>query len=433
MATRKPSERAIRLSNYNVNYLSTKTLARVLGGTTLESALERYRATTISAEVAFVCYETVRYYYSISSILQGLLHSPAEKLDKEIWCLLLVSACRLKYSRTPKHAIVSSAVDAARKIGKGSASGLVNAVLRKFDANSPPSGVEAIYEAPIWLIDLMKEAYGDRTDEILRISNTRAPMSLRINNRKISEINFRAMLDAADIKHDTGCRKLSVRLSKPCKASSLPGYAEGLFDVQDESSQLAVPLLQANPNDRILDACAAPGQKTRQISDLYPDNHLVSVDIRPERSTWNGDNTSLTPRLPIIEQGDVTTTSWWDGSPFQRVLLDAPCSGTGTLRRHPDIKVTRTEHNVCEAAKVQLSMLHSLWRTLDKNGQLLYCTCSILPIENDSVIETFLSCHQDAETDQLELGQGHATQFGWQVLPIENGGDGFYFSRLRKS
>lgn len=423
----------VRSRNYNPNALASRVLKRVLEGQSLESALQRYRGTEFRAEIFNVCYQCMRHYFSLAERLQSMLNRPRDRLDLEVWCVLLAGACQLEYSRTPPHAVVSNAVDATRKVGKSSASSLVNAVLRNYKTDSELKSIEAKYELPQWLLDSIESHYPDVAAELANALMSRAPLTLRVNSHRLSLEDFCSLLDEAGIEHFLPATPNSVTLDEPRSMSSIPGYDEGYFAVQDLSSQLAVPLLEPNSSDRILDACSAPGVKTAQIVDLYPDNCVVSVDVKPQCSTWNMlPKPQLRPRLETV-QGDLRTTGWWDNVPYQRILLDAPCSGTGTIRRHPDLKVVRQHSDVLELKELQGNLLASVWGTLANEGLLVYSTCSFLPEENDETIERFVSTQSDAFVDRFCLPYGASTNFGWQILPTRAGGDGFYYARLRKS
>ena len=423
----------MRSRNYNPNALASRVLKRVLEGQSLESALQRYRGTEFRAEIFNVCYQCMRHYFSLAERLQSMLNRPRDRLDLEVWCVLLAGACQLEYSRTPPHAVVSNAVDATRKVGKSSASSLVNAVLRNYKTDSELKSIEAKYELPQWLLDSIESHYPDVAAELANALMSRAPLTLRVNSHRLSLEDFCSLLDEAGIEHFLPATPNSVTLDEPRSMSSIPGYDEGYFAVQDLSSQLAVPLLEPNSSDRILDACSAPGVKTAQIVDLYPDNCVVSVDVKPQCSTWNMlPKPQLRPRLETV-QGDLRTTGWWDNVPYQRILLDAPCSGTGTIRRHPDLKVVRQHSDVLELKELQGNLLASVWGTLANEGLLVYSTCSFLPEENDETIERFVSTQSDAFIDRFCLPYGASTNFGWQILPTRAGGDGFYYARLRKS
>ncbi len=412
--------------------MSARVLMKVLRGVTLETALDRYRATAVHAQVTHICFEAMRHYFSLSERLQSVVNRPANRLDLEVWCVLLAAASQIEHSRTPNHAVVSTAVDAVRKVGKSSASGLINAALRRYNPDKPLDSLEAVSELPGWLMDCIEKNYAQQSTSLIEALNDRAPLTLRVNSSRISTLEYCDLLKDAEISFRLSHVSNAITLDQPRPMASIPGYSNGYFVVQDLSSQLAAPLLKPQSGDRILDACAAPGIKTAQIHDLFHECSVDSVDVKDECSTWNN-----APDSPFnwgfeIRKGDLRATSWWDGFPYQRILLDVPCSGTGTIRRHPDIKATRTPDQVSKQAALQLRLLRATWKTLESDGRLVYCTCSILPEENDEVIGGFLEQCPDARVEPVELTDGFPTSCGRQILPAVDGGDGFYFSCLRK-
>lgn len=412
--------------------MSARVLVKVLRGVALETALARYRDIEVHPQISHSCFEAMRHYFSLSERLQAVVNRPLERLDLEVLCVLLAAASQIEHSRTPIHAVVSTAVEAARKVGKSSASGLVNATLRKYSSDEPLHSTQALNELPNWFMESIEHHYSVQKASLVEALNSRAPLTLRVNSSRISVREYCDLLEDAEIVFRSSKVSNAFTLEQPRPMTTIPGYSKGYFAVQDLSSQLAVPLLNPRCGDRVLDACAAPGIKTAQIHDLFQDCEVDSVDVKNECSTWN-----IAPDNPFhwgveIRKGDLGTTSWWDGLPYQRILLDVPCSGTGTIRRHPDIKVTRTPDQISKLAALQLRFLKTTWKTLESNGRLVYCTCSILPEENDEVIRGFVEQCPDARVESVELAYGFPTSWGRQILPTVNGGDGFYFSCLRK-
>ncbi|MYD46618.1 MAG: 16S rRNA (cytosine(967)-C(5))-methyltransferase RsmB [Gammaproteobacteria bacterium] len=417
---------------HSPNFLAAKILTKVLQGQPLEEALYEHHESKDIALLTFLCYTTFRHYYSLHQRLSDISHRPLDQLDIEVKCLLLLGACQLQYSTLPAPLAVAHVVTAAKKIGKTSASSLINAILRRYDTAIEPSMDEARYELPRWMIDRIRADYPSESNEIYQSSTARAPMTLRINVSEISSSDYCDLLQNSKIPFKQTALDNAITLVKPMSRSKLPGYEEGYFCVQDLASQLPVSLLEPQPDHRILDACAAPGVKSRQIADLFPSNPVDAYDIKAECSTWNIPMNSEKDLKLVFKRGDLTTTSWWDGTPYDRILLDAPCSGSGTLNRHPDIKVTRNEADVSQAAVLQLNLLNNLWTVLAPDGVLVYCTCSIFKEENDEVITRFQEEHQDIAIEPFELPIGRSTASGWQTLPKEQAYDGFFFARLRK-
>lgn len=417
---------------HSPNFIATKVLINVFQGQTLEGALYEHRESQHIALLTFLCYTTLRHYYSLHERLSDISHRPLDRLDIEVKCLLLLGACQLQYSTLPAPLAVAHVVSAARKLGKTSAGGLINAVLRRYDADIIPKTEEGRLELPPWMINRIKSEYATEWEDIFRACVSRAPMTLRVNVSEISTEEYCKLLDEYKIRFNTTVLTNAITLEKPSSKSKLPGYEDGYFSVQDLASQLPVSLLEPLPHHRILDACAAPGIKTQQIADVFPKNPVYAYDIKPQCSTWNIPKQQGKWKNIEFKQGDLTSTSWWNGTLYEQVLLDAPCTGSGTLSRHPDIKVTRQDTDVSQAAKTQLELLNSLWNVLAVDGVLVYCTCSIFEEENDDVIVQFLAEHEDAVVDSFELPIGRATQKGWQTIPREYEHDGFYFARLKK-
>ncbi len=416
---------------HNTNAVAARLLLRTFRGQPLETALQRHRHSFEANQLSFLCYQAFRHYFSLTEILSSHLSRPWTSLDVEVQCVLLIGACQLKYSSIAPAAAISRSVEATKHLGKTSASGMVNAVLRKTVQSPPATSEEALHELPSWWIERLKTSFPDEATEIMRVSLLRAPLTLRINNKIISADNYCKLLTDSGIAFERTLLENSLILSSPMPMEQIPGFQEGLFSIQDLSSQLAVPLLQAEDQHRLLDACAAPGIKTRHIQDLYPKNTIISMDKKPQCSTWNIPILSNNGVKHPIITGDLESMSWWDGEFFDRVLLDVPCSGSGTLRRHPDLKVTRTKQHIANINKVQRTLLQNLWSVLSPNGKLVYCTCSLFDEENDRVVAQHIENNPDTEVDQIMLPHGKPTPYGWQVLPSEIQ-DGFYFSRLTK-
>ena len=413
--------------------LAARTLARVLNGLPIQEALDRYRQLDAFREISFLCFRSLRSYYSLRERLSDLLHQDPDQLDVEVWCLLLLGACQLQWTSREPSIAVSRTVSATRSVGKGSASSLVNAVLRNYEPATSTHSREAEWEVPDWMIDQLSSAYPDRWQDILDASLTRAPVALRVNRRRTSLEAYAELLLADGLTHRINTAQSVIYLDDRIPMRTLPGYHDGMVSVQDSASQQAVPLLGLRSGQRVLDACASPGQKSRQILEQYPDIQLKCIDVAPRNQSWSEADAQRLGLDMCIEQADATQLDWWDGEPFDRILIDAPCSGTGTMRRHPDIKVTLAPDHSAITHELQCRLIGNLWQTLVSDGLMLYCTCSMLPEENDQVVAQFLSSHPDANPRSLTLADGVSTDHGLQLLPTIGGGDGFYFSLLQKS
>ena len=408
-----------------------------------------------SPETRHLFYGTVRHYQSLVELIDPLLNKPLRDKDSAVYCLMLVGAYQLKLADTPAHAAINETVNATGNISRPWARGLVNAVLRK--VTSLDIKIDQTFGHPQWLADAIHIAWPDRAESILFSDGLRAPMILRVNLSKITRENYLKRLFDNGISCIQGDAEQSIILDEPQPSSTLPGWLDGEVAVQDMGAQFAATLalsklpepaktidVEPQHSKRILDACAAPGGKLAHLIEIngiktrVNDSgatlpQVVAVDINPERVAQTEAILARLGHTCTLKVGDATTLSWWDNEYFDHILLDAPCSGTGTIRRHPDIKLLLKESAISEHAELQLQILNNLWRTLSPGGTLLYCTCSILPIENDGVIRQFIERPDiNAQVCSIDLPTGQATKHGWQLLPTDPNTDGFYYARLQK-
>lgn len=389
-----------------------------------------------------LCYGTCRYFPELDGILAQLLQKPFKAKDRILRSLLLVGAYQLLYTRVPDHAAINATVEAARLLDRAWAKGLVNGVLRRIQrakASDTPawSVTETMqYAHPEWLLKQLREAWPEHWQKIADENNTQAPMWLRVNRLLGNRETYLASLQEAGLGAVAGgFTKQSIRLLKPEAVDRLPGFHAGRVSVQDAAAQLAASLLRLEPGQRVLDACAAPGGKTCHILELEPDlKELVALEVDPTRIpriTENLQRLRLSARLICADAGEVS--QWWDGLEFARILLDAPCSATGVIRRHPDIKLLRRRSDIDKLAELQLHLLKTLWQTLADGGILVYATCSVLPRENENTIARFLDAVGDAREIPIQGEWGEAKAHGRQLLPERDGQDGFYYARLQKT
>ena len=408
---------------------AARNLKEILSGRrTTDWAATGPNQTSLSLELTYGC---LRHYFSLAAQIDPLLTKPLRPRDGDVYGLLLAGAYQLQSTRIPPHAALFETVAAVELLGKAWAKGLVNAVLRKLPRTPPEPGTEH----PAWMQRRLEAEYGADAPALMRANNARAPLCLRINTRKIGAAEYRRHLDAAGIGHTDTWLPDAVVLRAPQPAATLPGFANGWVAVQDIASQLAVaPLLQrAAPGQRLLDACAAPGGKLFRLIEADLGLAITAIDKAPRRLAALRD---MARRLGHerfeCHQADATALDWWDGTPFDHVLLDAPCSGTGTLRRHPEIKVLRQPEDIARCAAQQARLLANLWHTVRLEGTLLYCTCSILAEENDQVVGSFLGKHGNAHFRRVSLPTGRAARYGWQLLPLDPATDGLYVALLEK-
>ncbi|MBI3903905.1 MAG: 16S rRNA (cytosine(967)-C(5))-methyltransferase RsmB [Nitrosomonadales bacterium] len=374
-------------------------------------------------------YGTLRFYGQLLRVLEQLLHKPVQD---ELRCLLLVALYQLQYSKAAPHAVVDHAVRAVRK-RNAAASGLANAVLRNFlrrqDALLAAAAAteEGQYSYPQWWIDALKAQYGERAEEALLAGNRHPPMTLRVNCRRTTPADYLSLLAQQNIQASLIAPE-AILLEQPVSVDKLPGFFEGLVSVQDAGAQYAAQLLDVHDGMRVLDACAAPGGKSAHLLERAQID-LLALDKdeqRLERVRENMQRLQLSARLQC---GDAAQpVQWWDGQSFQRILADVPCSASGVVRRHPDIKWLRRPEDIESFAQQQTQILEALWRLLSSDGKLLYVTCSIFTRENQQVIAEFLRRHDDVRQLPLpipDLEEG-------QLLPDDRH-DGFFYALLHKT
>lgn len=377
----------------------------------------------------------LRWHHRLEWQLGQLLERPLGAADAKLGALLRVGLAQLQWFRVPDHAAVAATVGAAPLVGRGHAKALVNAVLRRFlreraqlDSRMQADRV-ALTSHPQWIVDAIEADWPEQADAILAANNERAPMWLRVNARRMDREGYLERLAAAGIEAEPGAAGPSaVLLAEPRPMRTLPGYAEGLVSVQDGAAQAAAGYLGAEPGMRVLDGCAAPGGKAAHVAESCPGlAELVALERDGERlATMRRELERLGLEARLVQADATDTRAWWDGEPFDRVLVDAPCSALGVLRRHPDIKLRRTPGDVAQAVALQAELLERLWSVLAPGGRMLYVTCTVLARENGRQIERFA-----ARTAGVELA-GPGPAGGLQRLPGETGMDGFYYASMTK-
>ncbi len=433
----------------NTRLVAARVLSRVLqDGQSLTSALDQafsgMEATKDRAFIQALCYGVCRQFHRLDFILSQLLDKPLK--DAEVKALALVGLYQLNFMRVKPHAAVSETVLAARK--KPWAKSLLNAVLRTYLReqegleNKAEKFQSAAVSHPALLINQIEQDWPDQAPQILLENNLQPPLVLRINLAKTSREQYLQLLTEQEIAAEavSFCPS-AIRLEKPVPVDLLPGFAEGLASVQDAAAQLAAALLAVQPGQRVLDVCAAPGGKTAHILESQPQlAELVAVDIdaaRMQRVSENLQRLKLSAKLVV---GDAATPSaWWDGKLFDRILLDAPCSALGVIRRHPDIKVLRRAEDIAQLQALQKTILQAVWPLLASGGVMLYATCSILKQENEQQIQAFLTLNPDAIElplfpDAMESAPewGVAGVCGRQIITGEATMDGFYYAKIGK-
>jgi 16S rRNA (cytosine967-C5)-methyltransferase len=421
--------------------MASAAVERVLNGASLDSVLSglwRDRPTLPIQQRSLIqdlTYGALRFHGYLDALLAELLERPLH--DQGLACLLRVALYQLEYTRAPAHTVVDQAVLACSRAGRTSAKSLVNGVLRNFlrrsaDVRSQVRRLEvARYSFPQWWIDKLRQDYPEQYGVILQSANQRPPMTLRVNRRRMAPAEYIEMLHATGIGAEV-LEGSAVVLDRPRPIAEVPGFAEGLVSVQDASAQRAASLLDLQAGQRVLDACAAPGGKTAHILETA-DVEVTAVDHDTARLDRLRDNLNRIGLRAEIVCGDAAELAvWWHRRPFQRILADEPCTGSGVVRRHPDIKWLRRPADVVQFAVMQARMLDALWRVLESGGKLLYATCSVFHEENHIQVGRFLDRHRDARRLPLAGDETHREQQAGQILPDERH-DGFFYALLQKN
>ena len=388
-----------------------------------------------------ICFGTLRWLNRLEAMLNQLVDRQLKGRHRPLHYLMLVGLYQLFYTRIPAHAALSETVNATKLMKGDSFRGLINGMLRNAQRQEAELKLAADknevtrFAYPKWLLKKVKESCKVRGYvSAINASNEYPPMWLRVNQQRMTRDEYKELLSQAGIDSEVHPKCLSaLKLAKPSDVALLPGFDKGDASVQDAAAQHAAWLLDAQPNQLVLDACAAPGGKTAHILELQPHvKQLVAVDFDEKRLTRVQENMDRIGLAATLIHGDASQPqSWWQGDLFDRILLDAPCSATGVIRRHPDIKWLRRAEDIPALASLQRQILDAMWEQLKPGGTLLYATCSILAEENTLQIKAFLEQTQDAMHIPLHDADTLETP-GWQILPGEDGMDGFFYAKLQK-
>jgi 16S rRNA (cytosine967-C5)-methyltransferase len=371
--------------------------------------------------------------------LGALLERPLRAKDADVEALLMAGIYQIRHMEIPVHAAVSSSVDAARELGKPWACPLVNGVLRnavrQVSRDDPVADESVLFDHPQWMIDRIRSDWPHQWEAILRAGNDHAPMTLRVNLNQTTVDEYRSRLADAGIEsHATGFSPVGLRLGRAVPVTALPEFEHGWASVQDEAAQLAAQLIAPRAGERVLDACAAPGGKTGHLLEsATADLRLLALEKSASRMKDVDENLKrlgLRCEMRVADAG--TPDKWWDGEPFDAILLDAPCTAVGVIRRHPDIRLHRRPEDIANLAQTQQRLLQALWPLLRAGGRFLYATCSIIPGENDDSVGSLIEAHGDVRVSPLQVRWGGETRYGRQILPGEDEMDGFYYALLIK-
>lgn len=385
-----------------------------------------------------ICFGVMRYLPQLETVCQKLMDKPLVKHLRPLQFLIYVGLYQLKFLRVPDHAAIGETVEAARELKGQSLTGLINAVLRSvqrkpevFDFQDAPLPVQ--YNHPSWIITQLQHAYPDNWQQILDENQQKAPLWLRVNQLRTTPEAYLAALAAEGIAASQPFAYLpcALLLEQASDVTLLPGYADGWFSVQDGAAQHAAYFLGARNKDSVLDACCAPGGKTCHILELAPEADVLALDKDPRRLDRvydNLDRLGLDARVMVANAAD--PDDWAGFQTFDRILLDVPCSATGVIRRHPDIRWLRKKTDIAPLVELQQDILRKIWPLLKPEAELLYATCSVLPEENLQQIQAFLADYPDAKL--IPLADSHP-DLHWQILPGQQQMDGFFYAKLRKT
>lgn len=399
--------------------------------------------------ISELSYGTLRFLPALELLAEKLLRKGLKEKDADILALLLIGLYQVRHLRVSDHAAVSETVQAAKQLKKPWATGLLNGALRNYlrEQESLKKELQAnrVFATahPSWLINSIERQWPDQAEQIFEAGNSRPPMTLRANLDRSNQSELLAALSDLGIEAKQGqLIESAVQLDSVVSPHRIPGFEQGLASVQDEGAQIAAYLLDPKSGDRVLDACAAPGGKAGQLLERCPEISLLALDIDEQRIDRVESNIGRLKYPAEIKAGDASDPdSWWSGEPFDCILLDAPCSGSGVIRRHPDIKHLRTPEDISGFRERQIKLLEALWSTLAEGGKLLYVTCSILKSENQDVVSHFAKGRSDLKLLDTQIGEAASDTEnrifdcspGIQLLPMAQAQDGFYYALMAKA
>ncbi len=385
-----------------------------------------------------LCFGVMRWYPRLKAIADQLLSKPLRGKDRDIFALILCGLYQLLYMRVPEHAAVAETAAAAKSLKKPWATALINALLRNFLRNRAQLLNEvdnkdsAKYAYPQFLLDRIRQDWPEDWQTVVEAGNRQAPMVLRVNLAKVDREDYLVLLRESGVEAEKFCYSDSgLILRKPVDVLRLPNFEQGWVSVQDGAAQLVPGLLELSPGQRVLDACSAPGGKACHVLETHAEVALTALDKAPDRQQRLEDNlTRLGLHAKVLVGDACRTDDWWDGQYFDRIVLDAPCSASGVIRRHPDIKQLRVAEDFEQLARLQAEILRRLWPLLKPGGIFVYATCSICHLENEQQILNFIANEPSAEALEIDGNWGRAMAIGRQILPGEEGMDGFYYAKL---
>jgi 16S rRNA (cytosine967-C5)-methyltransferase len=399
---------------------------------------------SLAKQLLFGC---LRYFHQLKTISDNLLEKPFKAKDQDLLIIIILGLYQLKYLSTPDHAAISESVELSRSINKKWAAGLINGVLRRYQreadelTQSLSKSLQFQYSHPGWMVKKLQQDWPHEFADLLQQNNIQAPMFIRVNSVKNDRQQYLTKLEQANIAAQPhAVATNALLLEQAVDVMALPGFIDGDVTVQDAAAQLPIELLDLQPQQKVLDGCAAPGGKTTHILQSQPTVALTSVEMSARRAEKISQTLSRMQMQCQLKVADITDIdSWWDGQLFDRILLDVPCSASGVIRRNPDIKVHRKVTDIKPLLAIQAEILAKCWALLKPNGILVYATCSVFKDENQHQMNQFLQNHQAETVDlapeiaaQLASNAQSRASIGYQIFPGDNQMDGFYFCGLRK-
>jgi len=427
----------------NPRVAAARALAQVLRGGSLTDAMALQRANLavvdygLAGELAF---GSSRWYYRLQALLEQLQRKPFKSRDRDIQALVLIGLYQLLFTRVPEHAALAETAGAARVLGKKWAVGVVNGMLRRFQRERESMLAEVIgqpqaeYSQPPWFIDMVQQNWPRQWQRVLEGLLLHPPFTLRVNLPQINLQQYVARLsDAGATARPVKGVPSALMLDSAMQVAHLPGFTEGLVSVQDAGAQLAAYLLDPQPGMQILDACAAPGGKTGHLLERADGIQVTALDVDAERLHKVAENMQRLKVSANLQQGDAAKPAGeWAERTYDQILLDVPCSATGVMRRHPDIRILRRQTDIADLTRRQKQIMDAVWPLLKPGGKMLYATCSILAQENEEQVDAFVGRHKDVQVHELAHPGAVSCAHGLQILPRVNSMDGFYYALLEK-
>ena len=426
-------------SHLNLRAQVIRTLLAVQQGQSLSSVLPLHLNKVSERDRALfheLVLGTLRQWYALKSITLPLLVKPLN--NETVETCLYVGLYQVLCTRVASHAAISETVTATKQLGYQALSGVVNAILRRVSRETSDfqTALTQAHGLPSWLYKRLKKDWPEQLEQLTQSLKQIAPLTLRVNTRQISRDDYLEILQEQEIAAEAcSLSEVGIVMQQNVHIPDLPGFDEGVFSVQDEHAQLCASLLPNLDGKVVIDACAAPGGKTAHLLEKFQPKKLIALDHDAKRLLRVSENLE---RLQLNQDTQVDivaadATTWTTSETVDCIVLDAPCSAIGVLRRHPDIRLLRQSGDIQQTAALQQQILQHMWQQLKVGGTLLYITCSILKAENEQQMQQFFAEHDNAKEVKIEADWGIAQRYGRQLLPQQGRGDGFYYCRIEKT